>query len=646
MTFTKVEDSGISLKDARLKQRYYQGLGEPVNPSPFIFLRGGNSSGLNESSKRDSERDSSGQNLETIIAELACLGEGYQEAVKDGILRQIKLQAQLPQNYVSLNIDSNSSFDRLTHIYLRKKEEISTRLIQSESLINFLMQYQPSIKINSNISTFISDKKLPFYSIINSLTIFPKEISEISRINSLSPMYFELLGNSPNQTMFIPNKEEDIVGVLDRLTNEGHLVQPMQKRDSMPQPGMLVPNSASDITPLRVATDGMPARYMPLYLMLSQRLPFLWFDSVRTLRDTSQHNVDILVFKYLEFGQERQFLVAAKDKTAKEQKISQFFQAIGVNTYAIYDGERLFMQYVGTRDLRDQVLHDSEPSWRRGCAMALRQLGRMHVRATQHLRMLKEDYGLSLEVSDYNRMFYERFMVPVAGGIAYTPQMQKLRHAYAAFCRIFDPKYFVHGDGHDGNFRIGDSCFAIDTEWARIGTWMDDTSRLINGVIAEKQGIVAAEFIGESMHVYIVGHNEEALEIGMPLINYGSRTDAKARYSIVNDIMYKVGEHLAFAELHPAVREAKIQEGVGAFRQAIDMLDNVIQIAEKQLWKKDYHVLCNLREAMVDFVSISPYEDLRKVAGTYRKDSNLRQYFMAEQITQPAYSAEFASARL
>ncbi|MFT4303559.1 MAG: phosphotransferase [Candidatus Woesearchaeota archaeon] len=358
----------------------------------------------------------------------------------------------------------------------------------------------------------------------------------------------------------------------------------------------------------------MPAVYAPLLQALQSEFPGIKYKGITTLADKSQHEVDILIFEYVVNGQVKQLNVVAKDDMTKERMIPQFLNDIGIVSHMIYNRtSRLIMQHVGQHDLRELIASSSQPDVIRIVDIALNKIAQIHVLATQNLGTLKHEYGIDLERTDYVKEFERRFIGPVSPIIS--PQLHRLIQAYSSFTHGFNPGYFVHGDFHPGNVRVGkQECYVIDYEWAKIGLVFDDLSRFVNTVARDRPDFDTKDFVEHVVRQYTAAHNEIARK---PIPN-DQAVATSFQYAMINDELYKVGEYIAFAEAHPKVAEEKLMKSSTCLLRTLNMIDDAISDSEKTFNSKSRDLLSELKHSILDYVRISPYEQLREVASMYQ----------------------------
>jgi thiamine kinase-like enzyme len=366
---------------------------------------------------------------------------------------------------------------------------------------------------------------------------------------------------------------------------------------------------------------GVPAEYHPLLQMLAKEHPGIKYKGRVSLENKSQHNVDILTFEYIENGKPMQIYVVAKDRDEVEERIPAFLNELGIRTHSVYDlHQRLLMQHVGQRELRELVKNGSESDVIKACGKALDKIAMMHVLASMHLTELKQEHGIVLPTTNYAHEFENRFLSPVSGNsLIISPQRARLMQAYSSFAEAFNPKYFVHGDFHTGNCRLSeDECFIFDYEWAKIGMKFDDLSRFANSVMRDRPDFDSADFSRDMLRQYVEKHNQHSEQQHSPLMLPNQFAANALRYALINDEMYKIGEYILFAQTHASVAEEKMEKSVACLERAVRMLDSSIQTTEEHGNYTDSHVLANLRRAFVDYVAESHVECLKRVAEKYK----------------------------
>ena len=102
----------------------------------------------------------------------------------------------------------------------------------------------------------------------------------------------------------------------------------------------------------------------------------------------------------------------------------------------------------------------------------------------------------------------------------------------------------------------------IDFEWAKKGDKLHDVSRFINSVTRERSDVDPAGYANELKEKYLDSFNSLAPEYQMAQLEDSRTVEASLYHSLINDELYKIGEHIAFAKLHPAVQEQKQEEAV------------------------------------------------------------------------------------
>jgi len=457
----------------------------------------------------------------------------------------------------------------------------------------------------------------------NDNIIKPKSLEHIIDSNYISKeeKIFSNKYNSGKIFESYSNKIEDkynsLEKIIDPYLKKGYSIINISEyiQDYELKEPSIAPEKVGRITLSETAIPQLPEEYKTLAQSLAKQHPGIKYVGQTTLRDKSQHNVDILTFEYMENGELRQMHVVVKDKDKKEEVLPEFLASLGISTHSVYDrNARLLLQHVGEEELRDIVTRGSESELRTACGKALDKISKIHVLASLHLPELREQFGLDLEVADYHTQFTSRFLEPVSGNsLIISPQRTRLMQAYSAFTQSFIPSSFTHGDFHIGNCRISpEECFVIDYEWAKIGRKLDDISRFVNSVVRYRPGIDAQDFTQEALKQYVEFHNGHSAEHNAPLMLPNERLKTALEYSLINDELYKVGEYILFAQAHPAVQEDKLQKSGECFERALDKIDNAMAKS------RDYHTLANLRNALIYYAAVSPHKYLREVAEKYK----------------------------
>ncbi|MBR9691687.1 hypothetical protein GOV06_02780 [Candidatus Woesearchaeota archaeon] len=403
------------------------------------------------------------------------------------------------------------------------------------------------------------------------------------------------------------NKEniESLEKLLGNYTKAGYSV----KKESE------APKTKAAVS-LETAESSLPDEYKPVLAMLAQEHPGIRYSGIVSLADQSQHNVDILTFEYEENGALKQLHIVAKDADEKEEILPQFLNDLGIKTHTIYDrNTRLLINHVGEQELRNVVKQGSDSEVLDACGKALDKISQIHVLASLNLPELREHYGLSLELTDYNTQFRSRFVTPVSGNsVIVSPQAHDLMQAYSAFTKTFDPRHFTHGDFHIGNCRMSEEeCFIVDYEAAKIGRKFDDLARFTNSVIRDRSDMDPAEFSRDMLHMYVDKHNEHSAEHKTPLLLPNTWLSTALRYSLINDQIDKCGGAIIFAKEHPKVKDEQMQKCKLYFEKAISMIDGALTQNPAEAG-----MLSNLRTSLVDFAAESPVEILKQTAENYK----------------------------
>lgn len=359
-------------------------------------------------------------------------------------------------------------------------------------------------------------------------------------------------------------------------------------------------------TPLvEVKSDSkLPPEYRFVAEHLAHAHPGIRFKKVTTLRDLSQHNVDVLAFEYEENGVTKQLQAVAKDADERETAIPEVLGLCRVPTHSIWGSAngRFAMEFVGTSGLRDIVRTASESEMIAECGRAVDAIAVIHVTATQNLRYLREDMGIRLPPRNYAETLRSRFIMPVSGSII-SPYEKALMQAYSNFMRVFKPNQFVHGDFHPANCRTDkNTCYVFDWEWAGIGTAFDDLARFVNAVSRDRS-VNEQEFAREMLRRY---SEKRAMACSPDIFDR----------ALVNDELYKIGEYLLFGEKHPAVAQEKLEKSVKCFERAVMLLDG---IASRSIGRNNQaETAVALRTALIDYVASSHVRELREAALGYK----------------------------
>jgi len=366
----------------------------------------------------------------------------------------------------------------------------------------------------------------------------------------------------------------------------------------------------------------LPSEHQELLQKLRQEHPGVQYAGMVSLADKSMHNVDILYFEYRENGETRVLRIIAKDKDKIERIVPSFLNEFGIETPSLYDAHtRMFTRFVGQQDLRDVITNASEEEIMKACFSALDKISQIHVLASSNLHILQDEFGLSLDVVDYNAKFVDRFVKPVSDySPIITPQMQRLMKVYSSFVEGFSSSSFIHGDFHSRNNRISpDECFVIDYEMASVGEQLEDVSRFIRSILVDKPTIDPNDFTQSMATFYIKRHNEYAREFNPQLALSPQRMNSLLQYSLINDELYKIGDYIRYAKTHPGTEDEKMQKCKVRFTAAMSMLDQSAKEAEKQKDNTKSSMLYELKDALRDFVALSPYKQLSETAIMHNK---------------------------
>lgn len=514
-----------------------------------------------------------------------------------------------PDKFFIRNSDNNSLRDYFSLSGLNSN--IIEKSNIKENLESKIIEY------NKNFNEFETKNKN--YISLNSLENIISPIKETYSNKNID--ISERIINFENSKIIESNKGP-IESIISRFISGGYI--PLKKEGRIFERIEETPKKRETEEPLVGLTTQeqirVPAEYNPLMMSLAKAHPGIRYTGMVNLRDQSQHNVDILAFEYMQNGQLVQMHVVAKDKDAREEVIPVFLNNLGITTHTFYDrSTRLLLEHVGQYGLRDVVRNASEPELIRACAKALDKISQIHVVATQHLDELEHSYGLVLPVTDYNTQFRMRFLRPVSGSsLIISPQMNRLMQAYASFSESFSPENFIHGDFHTGNCRVSDDrCYIFDYEWAKIGMKFDDLARFTNSVLRDKPSLDSAEFTREVLRDYVTSHNNHSQDSKGPLLMQNEWLATAFRYSLINDELSKIGEYVSFAELHPPVKDEKLEKSRSCFERAVNMIDSEIGYASITGREDECRKLFNLRGALVDFVAKSPVKHLRETTQKY-----------------------------
>lgn len=356
-----------------------------------------------------------------------------------------------------------------------------------------------------------------------------------------------------------------------------------------------------------ISTAGdIPHEYESMYAVLGAKHSGLEFVSLDRLEDKSQHNVDILTFKYIQEGKEIFLQVVTKDKDTKEHLLPEFLNSIGVKTHSVdYSGQKMMIDFVGKEDLRDIVKSASENDIRNAYKKAVEKIAIIHELGTLHLPDLKNVFGINLELTNYMVELSKRFTRPIGSAIV-SVEEDRFVNSYHRFSQLFNQNSLIHGDYHTGNCRISpNECFIVDYEWAKVGQDVDDLARFINSIHRDKPTMDYDGLVGDVLDIYVSSIN-------------GNKDDINKRlnYALINDEIMKTGEYVEFAQKHPKVAKEKLKKSATCFIKSIYLIDKSLSKCKDN---SEYNTLAMLKHDFINYCSISKIKELSDAATEYQK---------------------------
>jgi tRNA A-37 threonylcarbamoyl transferase component Bud32 len=544
------------------------------------------------------------------------------------------------------NKSNKSDPDYKSHTLLHNLSLSDYQLPRIEKMIGQIGSIPDSILLDKKNYSFDNYKKKNLDVINNTLISY--------NINNL--LEHENLYNQKSLDSIINYDHLKIYGyekILRKKTDPSWTEMVSEYKDALQEHGVLEDISVHD------ENVPIPEEYVNVALSLAQHHPGLRYTGMVSLRDQSQHNVDILSFEYDEGSVVHELRIVAKDLNPLDARIPEFLRQQGIAANLVYDARRkIIMEHVGSHDLRIVVKQGSDIELITSCKKALEKIAEIQIVTSQNLHSLESDYGIVLPEINYAQEFKSRFVLPILGKstnqvdsstsrgvvgeqLVISPQTNSLMQAYNAFTQSFKAQFFTHGDFHAANCRISDKdCYIIDWEWAKVGRKFDDIARFVNGVTRERQDADVFDFRNDMYNAFINAHNEHSGQHKHPLMLPTAQLKKAYAYSLINDELYKVGEYILFGNSHPNVKEEKLEKSARCLERTIAFIDEALQESTQT---PEQVMLTKLRNSLIAATATSSIAQLREVALMYMPKQVLSSYGQ-RSISSSIYQQDYLNA--